>query len=613
MIKKIKVFGETLKNNLFVLRYLWQARKSYIFVNIGISTLNSILNVAQIILLKEFLDSITRGVALYIIIIIIVLYAASIKLHELFYSLVYQFELPKATYAINRRLTKDIIDKAITIDMCCFDNSDFYNKYTLALSETSNRSFEALNSLSSLVYAVISIIGLLSVVLTMDPIVFGLAILLALTSSLFTNKSNKEIYERDIALTPFNRYMNYCKQVFFSRDTAKDLRLYPGIAQYLKTNFSHSMNEAENIYVKKTKKLYTYSTVKTICNCFAEVIIPLAYLSIQCLGGLITVGSVTALWESMKGVAGTFSSLSYVYESMQKTSLYVGNLKYILDYEPKITSPTPYCPIPMKIDTLQFHHVSFRYDSESKYVLRNINITINSFEKIAFVGHNGAGKSTLIKLLLRFYEPTSGSITLNGININDFNLKEYRNLFATMFQDFSLFAAPISVNIFGGSVMNKEERIVVNAMKKAGIYERIIGEPEGIHAQYTKQFDDKGVLLSGGESQKLALSRIFANEKAEIVVLDEPSSALDVESEHHFCESLNKERCNKICLVVSHRLSTTIDSDKIYFIENGEVIEQGSHDELMKFAGRYKYIFELQADKYKGDTAKKMMKELNYE
>lgn len=596
-----------------MLRYLWKAKKSYIFVNIGISVLNSIMNVLQIILLKVFLDSLLTNRDIWYIIFIIIIYAISMKLHELFYNLVYQFELPKASYALNEHLTNDIIDKASTIDLSCFDNTDFYNKYTLALSETTARSFESLNCISSLVYSIISIVGLFSVIITMDPVVFLLALLLFASSSLFVNKQNKLIYERDVLLTPLNRHINYCKEVFFSREKAKELRLLPGISQYLKSSFSRSANEAQNLYANKTKKIYKYSFVKTICTCFAEIIIPLSYLSLKCLSGAITVGSVTSLWESIKGVANTLSGLTYVFESMQKTSLYIDNLKYILEYEPNIKNPKIVYPIPSRIDIIQFHNVSFRYSNNSEYVLKDIDVIIKSGESIALVGHNGAGKTTLIKLLLRLYEPTTGQITLNGININNFDINEYRKLFATIFQDYSLFAVPISVNVLGDVINDKEqEKRVIRAMKKTGIYDRIATESKGIYAHYSREFDDDGVYLSGGEIQKLALSRLFAN-TAPFVVLDEPTSALDIESEHEFFENFIRDTHAKTSIMISHRLSTTKNANKIYYLENGRIVEQGSHNDLMMFAGRYKYIFNLQADKYRGDVATKKMKECDYE
>lgn len=607
-------FKNTIKSNLFILKYLYRARKSYIFINIFMSFINSAMEIGVILLFKFFLDSLAKGMNILILIPIIVLYALFSKLHELFFNYVYQFELPKATYAVNQHLTEDIIDKSITLDLSCFDDTEFYDNYTRALAETGDRTFKSLNVISSLVYSIVSLLGLVSTIIVLDSFVFILVVLLLISNSLFINKNNKIIYDRDMALIPYKRYMNYCKGVFFSKADAKDLRLYPDIAKYLKSSFAHYMGTAVGVFTSKTKKLYLFSSVKTIIACFAEIILPLSYFSFRFLIGAISLGSVTALWESAKGMAATLSSFSYSYADIVQLNLYINNLKFILNYEPKVKSPDEPEDVPSHIESIQFHNVSFRYDENSEYVLKDINLKINSSEKIAFVGHNGAGKSTLIKLLLRLYDPSAGSITLNGIDIKNLDLSEYRKLFVTMFQDFSLFSVPISVNVLGTPISNSEqENIVIEALKNSGIYDRIMVETDGINSQYTKEFDENGILLSGGEAQKLALTRIFANKQAKIHVLDEPSSALDVEAEHAFYDNLFKNSDDKISVLISHRLSTTVNSNKIYFIERGRIIEQGTHEELMKCQGRYAYVFNLQAEKYKGDAAKAKMVELNYE
>lgn len=614
MIDELKKSATGFKDNLFILKYLWRARKSYLFLNIFISFINSVMEMGGILLFKVFLDLLTSGSKLLIIIPIVIIYALTRKLHELFFNYVYQFEAPKAKYAINRYLTEDIINKAISIDISCFDDTEFYNNYTNALAETADRAFNVLNNLSSIVYSIFSAIGLAITIALLDPFVFGLAVLIIISNSLFVNKSEKIQYERDMALTPYNRYMGYCKGVFFSPKDAKDLRLNANLSEYLKNSFAQYMKKAQELFTSKTKKLYFYSAIKTALNCFAEIILPLSYFSFRCLEGAITIGSVTALWESTRGIASTFSSFAFNFATIEKTSLYVKNLKFILEYEPKIVSPEKPHKIPSRIERIQFNDVCFRYNANSSYVLKNINISISFPEKIAFVGHNGAGKSTLIKLLLRLYDPTSGSITLNGIDIREFDLNEYRKLFATMFQDFSLFSVPISVNVLGCAVTNNDqETIVIEALKKAGVFDRIMAEKEGINCQYTKEFDDNGILLSGGEAQKIALARLFANNQADIYILDEPSSALDVESEYHFYKNLFECSDNKISFYISHRLSTTVNSDKIYFMENGKIIEHGTHEELMKSKGQYEYVFNLQAEKYRGEVAKTMMKKLNYE
>ena len=201
------------------------------------------------------------------------------------------------------------------------------------------------------------------------------------------------------------------------------------------------------------------------------------------------------------------------------------------------------------------------------------------------------------------------------MDIRNFEITEYRKCFVTMFQDFSLFSAPISINVSTKADTNlSDAEKIVDSLKKVGLYERIELEENGIYSQYTKTFDQNGVLLSGGEMQKLALARVFTTiHSGTINIFDEPSAALDVESEELFYENLINNTNEGISLFISHRLSTTINADCIFMLENGEILEKGTHGELMNNNGRYAYIFKLQSDKYKYDTLKKEISINKYE
>ena len=223
-------------------------------------------------------------------------------------------------------------------------------------------------------------------------------------------------------------------------------------------------------------------------------------------------------------------------------------------------------------------------------------MTIKSGQKIALVGYNGAGKSTLIKLLLRLYDVSSGEILFNGENVKNFTLNSYRNNFATVFQDFQIYAATIAENVLSGEYIEKNKKTVLTALSKSGFDHKLLSLPDDIFTPLTKEFDNDGTNLSGGEAQKIAIARVFAK-PCDIIILDEPSSALDPISEYELNRTI-MENSDKTVIIISHRLSTTRNADMIYMLENGEIIEQGNHEQLIRIDGKYAEMFNKQAEKY---------------
>jgi ATP-binding cassette subfamily B protein len=226
-------------------------------------------------------------------------------------------------------------------------------------------------------------------------------------------------------------------------------------------------------------------------------------------------------------------------------------------------------------------------------------MTIKAGQKIALVGYNGAGKSTLVKLILRLYDPNSGKVLINGEGIKDFTISSYRSKFSTIFQDFRIYSASVAENVLCGKYTNVDEKRVNSALSNSGFDEKLASMPHGIDTVLTKEFDSEGINLSGGEAQKIAIARVFARD-CDIVILDEPSSALDPDSEYELNKTL-MTAFDKTVIIISHRLSTTRMADMIYMLEDGKIIEQGDHDSLMKLDGKYAEMFNKQAEKYNLD------------
>ena len=244
--------------------------------------------------------------------------------------------------------------------------------------------------------------------------------------------------------------------------------------------------------------------------------------------------------------------------------------------------------------------MTFNYEGQPKPALSNINFTINAGEKIAIVGHNGAGKTTLIKLLQRLYDPSEGEILVNGENIKSYRLSSYRNLFGSVFQDYQLFATTIAENIMlRGGITDKDRTTVKGALIRTGIYDKIKILSNGVDSNVTREFDNEGAMFSGGEAQKIAIARIFAG-KQEFIIMDEPTSALDPIAEQEMYRNMFEVCEGKTVIFISHRLSSATMADRVYMFENGEIIEQGTHSELLAMNAKYADMWHKQADTYSG-------------
>lgn len=242
---------------------------------------------------------------------------------------------------------------------------------------------------------------------------------------------------------------------------------------------------------------------------------------------------------------------------------------------------------------IKLEHLTFTYPGGAAPVLQDINLTIHPGEKIALVGYNGAGKTTLTNLLLRLYEPSGGRILIGGQDIRDCTLQSHRDRFAAVFQDFQLFACRVGENVALSPQFDSER--VRRALDHSGFQRPL---PRGVDTQLLREFDDDGLMLSGGESQKVAVARAFYKD-CPFVILDEPSANLDPVAEYQLNRAMLEAARDKTVIFISHRLSTTVQADKIYVMEQGRIIESGSHSELMAADGIYAYMFRLQAEKYK--------------
>jgi len=506
-----------------------------------------------------------------------------------------------------KKLKEMLYQKAGTVDLACYDDTEYYNDFMMSVSEADNAISRA-EQLLRMIFGSLTVLLCYGTFFATQDVFSILFILIAFAlRTIFSNMLNKWRYTIRQTENPLLRKREYVKRIFYLQQYAKDLRLNKEAAGSMHEEFDRVNEELYHLHKTMGKKSFLLEfTARYLMSGFMLDIVYVLYLIVRAvLTKTVSLSGVVVLYNSASNLRRGLSTVVDLGPHMVETGLYVEKIRSFLDRESNILNKKT-CEIPEGAGVLECRNVSFGYQKDCP-ILRNVNLIIRAKEKVALVGYNGAGKTTLIKLLLRLYDPTEGEILLNGVDIRNYDVEEYRRYIGVVFQDFKLFATTVAENVVMDRVavedMDKTlrddatERAVLEAVKKSGFSEKLATFPMGLQQELTREFSDEGTDLSGGEAQKLAVARAFYK-NAGLVFLDEPSAALDPIAEYQLNRAMKEVAKEKTVLSISHRLSTTRDADVIYVMEQGQVIEQGSHGELLKQGGVYATMWEAQASRY---------------
>jgi len=507
---------------------------------------------------------------------------------------------------VSNRVQLDILKKANTLDLAFFENPESYDKMRQAANQSSYQPVSMISQTFDLGRTVVTLLSLIFLLLHLAWWLAIVALIVPIPAFFSSTRYGWRGYQLMRRQSPERRLMAYFVTLMTTDTYNKEVKLF-NLGEFFTGKFwdlaTRLYKQDKKLLVRRYSINFVWSGLTVVANSAIYL-----YVALQTILGRISLGGLTLYTQTAVQVGQNFQGLLNGISSTYENTLYVNTLFEFLEYQPQIVSPPSPQPIDPKKEKegldIEFRDVSFTYpgkDPETQAALKHVSFTIHAGEAVALVGRNGAGKTTLVKLLTRLYDPDEGEILIGGRNIKEHDLKELRDQVGVIFQDYVNYYMTAHENIGVGRVDKIEQReLVMSAAGKSGANNVIERLPQGYDTMLGRWFKDlkDSTQLSGGEWQKIALARAFMRD-ARILVLDEPTSALDAQAEHEVFTRFRLLTEGKTAVFISHRFSTVRLADRIFVIENGSIIESGSHYELVALNGRYADLFNLQAEAYR--------------
>jgi ATP-binding cassette, subfamily B, bacterial len=488
-----------------------------------------------------------------------------------------------------------IMKHAAILDLEQFEDPVFYDKLERARQQTTGRTI-LLSQVLSQMQDLITMGFLAAGLIIFNPWLIVLLFITILPSFIGESYFNDQTYALSRRQTPERRELDYLRYLGASDETAKEVKIFD-LSGFIIEKFEAL---ADKFYVSNRKITINRSLWGTIFTLLGSLGYYGAYVYIilETISGNISIGKLTFLAGSFRQLKSLLESILTRFSAVSQGAIYLSDFFEFFDIQPAITANNNPFPFPTPIRTgFEFRDVGFRYQHAEKWASRHLNFTLKAGEKIALVGENGAGKTTLVKLLARLYDPTEGTILLDGVDLRLYDIVSLRQNIGIIFQDYLRYQMRVSDNIAVGNIVQKENKSLIVSAAEQSLASDLVGRlPAGYEQMLGKRFQE-GVELSGGEWQKVALARAYMRQ-AQVLILDEPTSALDARAEYEVFQRFAALTQGKSAVLISHRFSTVRMADRILVLQQGELIESGSHQELIDRKGKYAELFALQAKGY---------------
>ncbi len=597
-----KVLSGFFSRLFYIFRLVWEASRGIMFIMTFSSLLTGVLPVVGALIGKELLNKLALAyngeITDFAVIVTLLIFQFAYMFLTGIINRVFNMSMRISGEIVANYIRIKIMNKAKEVDVASYDSPDFFAKMENANREAGNRPVQILSNTFSMISTLITIVSYIVVLFAVSwaapLIIIVISLPSAIVNFIYRRKNVNYMFRR----SKERRQMSYYADVIVNKDLVKEVRMYD-----LNDTFTGKYKEVFARYFKGMKKLiyseYFWSiglsVLTSVVNCLLFV-----YIARGVFEGVYEIGNYSLYTGALTSISSCVNNFISFTSTIYEGTLFINNMITFMEEKPTIV---PSLEKPREVmrhcgHSFVFEHVSFRYPGGSRDVIKDFNMTIDAGDTVVLVGLNGAGKTTLIKLLTRLYDPTEGRILLDGHDIKEYDIKELYKMFGIIFQDFGKYAVSVRENIqFGDIGKNSDEHDISAAAVHSNADVFIDKLPEKYDTPLMRYFEDNGTELSIGQWQKLAIARAFYSD-SDVLILDEPTASLDPMAEQEIFNQFDELREDKTTVFVSHRLSSATTADKIAVIEGGELVELGSHEELMKKHGRYYTLFSTQAKRY---------------